>query len=132
MTSQKYVDWNNLKNIPFFLCQVVEDEENQEIVLYYFDKRVLHDYDHVGHYLRSAIVLFRQIRKRTADWVNLENLWTLRNCIRENYNHGIGVDALIYGEDFDGENLDTLTPLTKKRFEFMVKRIKELDEFATI
>lgn len=48
------------------------------------------------------------------------------------HNHGIGVDSLIYGEDFDGENLDTLTPLIKKRFEFMVKRIKELDEFATV
>lgn len=132
MTSKKYVDWDNLKNIPFSLCQVVEDEENQEIDIYYHGECVLHDYDHVGHYLRSAIVLFRKIRRRTADWVNLRNLWTLRNCIRENYNHGIGVDSLIYGESFDGENLDTLTPLTKKRFEFMVKRIKELDEFATV
>lgn len=132
MTSKKYVDWDNLKNIPFSLCQVVEDEENQEIDIYYHGECVLHDYDHVGHYLRSAIVLFRKIRRRTADWVNLRNLWTLRNCIRENYNHGIGVDSLIYGESFDGENIDTLTPLTKKRFEFMVKRIKELDEFATV
>lgn len=132
MTSKKYVDWDNLKNIPFSLCQVVEDEENQEIDIYYHGECVLHDYDHAGHYLRSAIVLFLKIRRRTADWVNLRNLWTLRNCIRENYNHGIGVDSLIYGESFDGENLDTLTPLTKKRFEFMVKRIKELDEFATV
>lgn len=132
MTSKKYVDWDNLKNIPFSLCQVVEDEENQEIDIYYHGECVLHDYDHVEHYLRSAIVLFRKIRRRTADWVNLRNLWTLRNCIRENYNHGIGVDSLIYGESFDGENIDTLTPLTKKRFEFMVKRIKELDEFATV
>lgn len=77
--------------------------------------------------MRSAIVLFQQIRKRTADWMNLENLWKLRNCIRENYNHGIGVDALIYGE-----NLNTLTPLTKKRFELIIKRIKEKDEYATI
>lgn len=35
-------------------------------------------------------------------------------------------------EDFDGENLDTLTPLTKKRFETICKRIKELDKYATI
>lgn len=28
----------------------------------------------------------------------------------------IGVDSLIYGEDFDGENPETLTPLTKKTF----------------
>lgn len=132
MTSKKYVDWDNLKNIPFSLCQVVEDEENQEIDIYYHGECVLHDYDHVGHYLRSAIVLFRKIRRRTADWVNLRNLWTLRNCIRENYNHGIGVDSLIYGEDFDGENPETLTPLTKKRLEIICKRIRELDKYATI
>lgn len=122
MTKANYIDLENLRNIPFFLCQVVEDEENQEIVIYYFGERVLHDYDHVGHYLRSAIVLFRHIQNRTADWVNLRNLWTLRNCIRENYNHGIGVDALIYGENYDGENPETLTPLTKQRFELVIKR----------
>ncbi|KAA4959957.1 exo-poly-alpha-D-galacturonosidase, partial [Bacteroides fragilis] len=27
---------------------------------------------------------------------------------------------------------DTLTPLTKKRFDFLCKRIKELDPYATI
>ncbi|KAA5110560.1 exo-poly-alpha-D-galacturonosidase, partial [Bacteroides fragilis] len=69
---------------------------------------------------------------RTADWVNLRNLWTLRNCVRENYNHGIGMNDLIFGENFDGDNLDTLTPLTKKRFDFLCKRIKELDPYATI
>ena len=66
MTKANYIDWENLRNIPFFLCQVVEDEQNQEIVLYYLGERVFHDYDHVGHYMRSAIVLFRQIRNRTA------------------------------------------------------------------
>lgn len=132
MKSASYIEWNNLKNIPFFLCQVVEDEENKDIDIYYLGERVLHDYDHVGHYMRSAIILFRRIKNRTADWVNLQNLWTLRNCIRENYNHGIGVDSLIYGEDFDGMNPETLTPLTKKRFDLIVKRIKELDKYATI
>lgn len=132
MKTTDYINWDDLKNVPFSLCQVIEDEENQDIDIYYLGKRVLHDYDHVGHYMRSAIVLFQQIRKRTADWMNLENLWKLRNCIRENYNHGIGVDALIYGEDFDGENLNTLTPLTKKPFELIIKRIKEKDEYATI
>ena len=76
MTKANYIDWENLRNIPFFLCQVVEDEQNQEIVLYYLGERVFHDYDHVGHYLRSAIVLFQQIRNRTADWVNLLKLVT--------------------------------------------------------
>ena len=98
MKPTDYIEWDNLKNIPFFLCQVVEDKENKDIDIYYLGKRVFHDYDHVGHYMRSAIILFRRIKNRTADWVNLQNLWTLRNCIRENYNHGIGVDSLIYGE----------------------------------
>lgn len=124
MKPTDYIEWDNLKNIPFFLCQVVEDKENKDIDIYYLGKRVFHDYDHVGHYMRSAIILFRRIKNRTADWVNLQNLWTLRNCIRENYNHGIGVDSLIYGEDFDGENPETLTPLTKKRFDLIVKRIQ--------
>lgn len=44
----------------------------------------------------------------------------------------IGVDSLIYGEDFDGENPEALTPLTKKRFDLIVKRIKELDKYAAI
>ena len=115
-----------------FLCQVVEDREKQDLDIYYLGKRVLHDYDHVGHYLRTAVILFRRVKSRTADWVNLRNLWTLRNCVRENYNHGIGMNDLIFGENFDGDNLDTLTPLTKKRFDFLCKRIKELDPYATI
>ena len=90
------------------------------------------DYNHCGHYLYTATLLFSKIRNITADWVNLHNLWILRNCVRENYNHGIGVDDIIFGENFDGENLDTLTPLTKKRFDYLCKRIKELDPYATI
>ena len=42
MKSMQYIDWDNLKNIPFCLCQVVEDEENQDIDIYYLGKRVLH------------------------------------------------------------------------------------------
>ena len=43
MTKANYIDWENLRKIPFFLCQVVEDEQNQEIVLYYLGERVFHD-----------------------------------------------------------------------------------------
>ena len=75
MKPTDYIEWDNLKNIPFFLCQVVEDKENKDIDIYYLGKRVFHDYDHVGHYMRSAIILFRRIKNRTADWVNLQNLW---------------------------------------------------------
>ena len=132
MKPTDYIEWDNLKDIPFFLCQVVEDREKQDLDIYYLGKRVLHDYDHVGHYLRTAVILFRRVKSRTADWVNLRNLWTLRNCVRENYNHGIGMNDLIFGENFDGDNLDTLTPLTKKRFDFLCKRIKELDHSGVL
>lgn len=27
----EYIEWDNLKNIPFLFCQVVEDEENQDL-----------------------------------------------------------------------------------------------------
>ena len=132
MKSKEYIKWENLKNIPFSLCEVKEDLENQDIDIYYQGKLVFHDYDHVGHYLRTAIELFRHVKRKDADWLNLDSLWTLRNCVRENYNHCIGVDDLIYGEDFDGENPKTFTPLTKNRFDLIIKRIREIDEYATI
>jgi hypothetical protein len=28
MKPTDYIEWDNLKDIPFFLCQVVEDREN--------------------------------------------------------------------------------------------------------
>ena len=127
----EYIKWENLKNIPFSLCEVKEDLENQDIDIYYQGELVFHDYDHVGHYLRTAIELFRHVRRKDAEWLNLDSLWTLRNCVRENYNHGIGVDDLIYGENFFGD-FDTLTPLTKARFEKIQKVIKERDPYATV
>ena len=131
MKSMEYIKWENLKNIPFSLCEVKEDLENQDIDIYYQGELVFHDYDHVGHYLRTAIELFRHVRRKDAEWLNLDSLWTLRNCVRENYNHGIGVDDLIYGENFFGD-FDTLTPLTKARFEKIQKVIKERDPYATV
>jgi hypothetical protein len=132
MKPTTYIDWDGLKDIPFFYCDTKEDEGNKDFDIYYLGKLVLHDYNHCGHYLYTATLLFSKIRNITADWVNLHNLWILRNCVRENYNHGIGVDDIIFGENFDGKNLDTLTPLTKKRFDYLCKRIKELDPYATI
>lgn len=67
MKSSKCIEWDNLKNIPFCLCQVVENEKEQDIDIYYLGKLVLHDYDHVGHYMCTAIVLFRRVKNRTAD-----------------------------------------------------------------
>ena len=46
MKPTDYIEWDNLKDIPFFLCQVVEDREKQDLDIYYLGKRVLHDYDH--------------------------------------------------------------------------------------
>ena len=40
MKPTDYIEWDNLKNIPFFLCQVVEDKENKDIDIYYLGKRV--------------------------------------------------------------------------------------------
>ena len=62
MKSTEYIEWDKLEQIPFCLCRIAEDEENQEIDVYYLDKRVCHDYDHVGHYFRTAIIMFRRIR----------------------------------------------------------------------
>ena len=66
MKSTEYIEWDKLEQIPFCLCRIAEDEENQEIDVYYLDKRVCHDYDHVGHYFRTAIIMFRRIRNITA------------------------------------------------------------------
>lgn len=40
----EYIEWDKLEQIPFCLCRIAEDEENQEIDVYYLDKRVCHDY----------------------------------------------------------------------------------------
>lgn len=89
MKPTTYINWDGLKDIPFFYCDTKEDEENKDFDIYYQGKLVLHDYNHCGHYLYTAALLFSKIRNITADWVNLHNLWILRDCVRENYNHGI-------------------------------------------
>ena len=50
MKSSEFINWDNLKNIPFAECQVVEDKENKDIDIYYRGEMVFTDYDHVGHY----------------------------------------------------------------------------------
>lgn len=56
MKGTKEIQWENLKDIPFTLCQTKEDNENTKV--YYMSELVLHDYNHVGQYLSTAIVLF--------------------------------------------------------------------------
>ena len=107
MKSTEYIEWDKLEQIPFCLCRIAEDEENQERDVYYLDNI-------------------------TADWVNLKNLWLLRDCIRENFTHGLEVDDLIFGETFDGEDPETIKPLTKERLFKIKKVIQEKDPYATV
>lgn len=37
MKPTDYIEWDNLKDIPFFLCQVVEDREKQDLDIYLFN-----------------------------------------------------------------------------------------------
>ncbi len=81
MKSTEYIEWDKLEQIPFCLCRIAEDEENQEIDVYYLDKRVCHDYDHVGHYFRTAIIMFRRIRNITP--LTKERLFKIKKVIQE-------------------------------------------------
>lgn len=121
------MEWNELKDVPFADCEIVEDKENKDIDIYYRGVMVLSDYDHVGHYMRNAVALFQTIKRKRADWVTIGNLWLLRNCIRENYNHGIGVEDMIFGEDDK-----TLQPMTKQRLFAAAREIRRRDKYATI
>ncbi len=64
MKPTTYIDRDGLKDIPFFYCDTKEDEENKDFDIYYQGKLVLHDYNHCGHYLYTAAVLFSRIKKR--------------------------------------------------------------------
>lgn len=57
MKPTDYIEWDNLKNIPFFLCQVVEDKENKDIDIYYLGKRVFHYLQNIDlyHFLVNVI-----------------------------------------------------------------------------
>ena len=46
MKPTTYIDWDGLKDIPFFYCDTKEDEENKDFDIYYQGKLVLHDYNH--------------------------------------------------------------------------------------
>lgn len=129
MKSLEFIDWGNLKNIPFADCKIVEDKENQNIDIYYQGKMVFTDYNHVGHYLVNAISIFQTIKRINAEWVNLDNLWLLRNCIRENFNHGLELEEMIYGKRYVHDEIE---PMTKQRLFAIAKAIRERDEYATL
>ncbi|KAB3829659.1 exo-poly-alpha-D-galacturonosidase, partial [Phocaeicola vulgatus] len=56
MKPTTYINWDGLKDIPFFYCDTKEDEENKDFDIYYQGRLVLHDYNHCGHYLYTAAV----------------------------------------------------------------------------
>ena len=62
MKPTTYINWDGLKDIPFFYCDTKEDEENKDFDIYYQGRLVLHDYNHCGHYLYTAAVLFSRIK----------------------------------------------------------------------
>lgn len=119
MRTTDFIKWNNLQNIPFRECRF--DANNSDFDIYQGSELVLTDYNHVGHYLHSAVTVFKGIKNKRAEWVNLKNLWTLRNCIRENHNHWLDVDSLIYDR-----------PLTKRRFLDLIEIINQIDPYATL
>lgn len=130
MKSTSYIDWQNLVKIPFSLCKIREDKENSEIDFFYFGKLVFHDYNDVADYCQIAIELFKTIKRKDSEWVNLGNLWILRNCIRENFNHGLELEELIYGKDYF--HTKEIQPMTKKRLFLIRETIIKKDEFATV
>ena len=132
MKSTNYIEWESLENIPFAKCDIQEDYINQDIDFYFNDKLVFHDYNHVGFYMKTAVELFRRVENQEAKWMNLNNLWNLRNVIRENHNHGLEVEHLIYGEDYIENDYSTVTPLTEERLNKIIQVIREKDPYASV
>ena len=132
MKSTNYIEWASLEQIPFAKCDIREDFQNQDIDFYFDGKLVFHDYNNVGFYMQTAIELFKKVEDQEAKWMNLRNLWNLRNIIRENYNHVLEVDDLIYGDNYIEEDYSTVTPLTEERLNYIVQVIKEKDPYASV
>lgn len=52
---------NEYSHIPFSECQVMTDDDGQNIYIYHNGSEVLFDYNHTGFYLETAIALFMAI-----------------------------------------------------------------------
>ena len=99
--------------------------EGKSLVVYYNGEIVYADYFIVDIcYLGSALALFNtaSIWSKQCKWFNLYWLIVLRDIVRENYNHGIGLDDILYEEK----------PLTFDRIKKVRKLAKEIDKYATI
>lgn len=98
----------------------------KSFVVYYEGEVVQADYILYdgGSYLESALDLFNTAspKSKQRKWFNLFWLVALRDMVRENYNHGIGLDDILYDEK----------PLTFARLLKVNRLIKEIDKYATI
>ena len=77
-----------------------------------------------GCYLGSALALFNtaSIWSKQSKWFNLYWLIVLRDIIRENYNHVLCLDDILYEEK----------PLTFDRIKTVRRLAKEKDQYASI
>ena len=99
--------------------------EGKSLVVYYNGEIVFADYLLTdGCYLGSALALFNtaSIWSRQSKWFNLYWLIVLRHIIRENYNHGLDLDDILYEEK----------PLTFDRIKTVRRLAKEKDKYASI
>ncbi len=98
----------------------------KSLVVYYKGEEVFRDYllPDGDSYLGTALVLFKTATSwnKQSKWLNLFWLIALRDIVRENYNHGIGLDDILYDEK----------PFTYKRLLKINRLIKEMDPYATV
>lgn len=66
MKPTTYINWDGLKDIPFFYCDTKEDEENKDFDIYYQGRLVLHDYNHCGHYLLHSCCAVQQNQEQNG------------------------------------------------------------------
>ena len=57
MKPTTYINWDGLKDIPFFYCDTKEDEENKDFDIYYQGKLVSVSYTHLDVYKRQIIAM---------------------------------------------------------------------------
>ena len=56
---------NEYSQIPFSECQVMTDDDGQNIYIYHNGSEVLSDYNHTGFYLETAIDFSWPLKTRT-------------------------------------------------------------------
>ena len=59
--------------------------------------------------------------------MNVEKVWIVGKWVGEKYNEGIGVEEIMFGENFDGEKVDRVRGVRKKGLDYLCKGIKEVE-----